>query len=388
MNALFSCLLLAAVTVDGNVPAGNVVVEGVTGDVVRVRQDLRDSPEWFYWAFRVCGAEGRTLKFEFTDRRSGGGPVSVRGPAVTRDGGRTWAYAAERDATPGGFAYTFAADEKETWFYQTFQYFPCQWDAFLKAHEADRGRLFATDELCTSRKGRAVPKARFGCIGREPKHRVFLSSRHHCGEATATYALEGLLSQVFADSDVGAWLRENVEFLVVPFVDYDGVVDGDQGKNRSPHDHNRDYDQFLYPETAAIRDWIKSHADNRIDVFFDFHCPWVRGKYNETLYQVYGSDERNTAAQKRWGALLEKLQSGSMAYRLGDDIPWGRSWNGPSNYTAGLSSTGWARKTLKGCRLVDTYEIPFANANGKVVTPESCRELGRDSAKVLQAFLN
>ena len=74
---LVPALLLAArpaggaVTVDANLPAGNVVVEGISGDTVRLRQDLRDTAgEWFYWAFRVTGAAGRTLTFDFT-RSSG-----------------------------------------------------------------------------------------------------------------------------------------------------------------------------------------------------------------------------------------------------------------------------------------------------------------------------
>lgn len=61
-----------AVTVDANLPAGNVVVEGISGDTVRLRQDLRDtSGEWFYWAFRVTGAAGRTLTFDFTNKKGG-----------------------------------------------------------------------------------------------------------------------------------------------------------------------------------------------------------------------------------------------------------------------------------------------------------------------------
>ena len=40
-------------------PAGNVVVEEIAGDTVRVRPDLRDTEgDWFYWAFRVAGAAG------------------------------------------------------------------------------------------------------------------------------------------------------------------------------------------------------------------------------------------------------------------------------------------------------------------------------------------
>jgi hypothetical protein len=57
----------------------------------------------------------------------------------------------------------------------------------------------------------------------------------------ASYSLEGLMEGILAGDDVGRWLAGHVEFLVVPFVDKDGVEEGDQGKNRRPHDHNRDY---------------------------------------------------------------------------------------------------------------------------------------------------
>ena len=60
------------VAVDADMPAGNIIVEGIDGDTVKVRQDLRDSDLWFYWAFRVRGAAGRTVKFEFTDKRWNG----------------------------------------------------------------------------------------------------------------------------------------------------------------------------------------------------------------------------------------------------------------------------------------------------------------------------
>ena len=54
----------ADLKVDGDLPAGNVIVDGIKGDVVKLRQDLRDSNMWFYWAFRVRGAAGRTVKFK------------------------------------------------------------------------------------------------------------------------------------------------------------------------------------------------------------------------------------------------------------------------------------------------------------------------------------
>ena len=87
----FACAA-EAFTVDCGIPAGNVIVDSIEGDVAKVRQDMRDTKDgWFYWAFRVKGAAGKTVKFVFTDKY-GGGPVGVRGPVVSKDGGKTFSY--------------------------------------------------------------------------------------------------------------------------------------------------------------------------------------------------------------------------------------------------------------------------------------------------------
>ncbi|MFW6164484.1 MAG: hypothetical protein ACODAJ_17070, partial [Planctomycetota bacterium] len=78
-----------ALVVDSEFHGGNLLVESIDGNTVRVRQDVRDTRgTWFWWHFRVRGAGGRTLKFVFTQ----GNVIGVRGPAVSLDKGRTWAW--------------------------------------------------------------------------------------------------------------------------------------------------------------------------------------------------------------------------------------------------------------------------------------------------------
>ena len=76
-----------------------------------------------------------------------------------------------------------------------------------------------------------------------------------------------------------------------------------------------------------------------------------------------------------------------MRYRAADDLPHGKEWNKGSNYKQGWSSVIWACQKVKGLKVARTYEVPFANANGAVVTPETCRDLGHDTAKVFRAML-
>lgn len=76
-----------------------------------------------------------------------------------------------------------------------------------------------------------------------------------------------------------------------------------------------------------------------------------------------------------------------MRYKSSDDLPFGQRWNTNKNYNQGWSAVTWACHRVKGLKIARSYEVPFANANGAVVTPVACRELGRDTARVFRAFL-
>ena len=239
----------ATLSVDTNLPAGNIVFKSCTGDKVRLENEMRGSSSWwFYWAFRALGAQGRRLKFTIAN----GEAIGARGPCVSLDRGATWTYGA-RSFTGNSFVYSFPRDAREVWFSMGLPYTQRHWDAFLAQHAAQRGTMFETSVLCNSRKGRPVEKARFGRLDGHAKYRMFFTCRHHCCEMTASYVLEGVLASVLGDDDLGRWYRANAEILVVPFVDKDGVEDGDQGKNRAPWDHCRDYNDNkdpIYPEVA------------------------------------------------------------------------------------------------------------------------------------------
>src|SRR5690606_16689848 len=97
------------------------------------------------------------------------------------------------------------------------------------------------DVLCKTELGREVPLIHIkNPSNTSPKFQLVFTARHHACEMMANYVLEGIISSILLNEQL-AYLRDNCEILVVPFVDFDGVEDGDQGKNRMPRDHNRDY---------------------------------------------------------------------------------------------------------------------------------------------------
>ena len=402
------CFALAAVgaelqgfTVDADMPAGCIIVESVDGDVVHVKKDMRDTAgDWIYWAFRVKGAAGRTLTFKFANSWS----VGSRGAAVSLDRGGTWIWSDDvrsdpRDAKTGDhastteFTWKFAPDADEVWFSQTIPYTQRDWEEFVASHSADYGRVFETNTLCLSRKGRAVECGRFGRIDGKARHKMLLTSRHHCAETTATFVLEGILETAFADDDLGKWFRENMEIRVVPFVDKDGVVDGDQGKNRKPHDHCRDYNETsIYPEVRAIRDMMTAWtADGGPSVVMDVHCPWLRSSWfvkdsaNEFIYTVGNKEVDDT--QKRFCEVLERVQRGGLGFLASDHYFFGRGWNTAKNYTQGLTMAQWAIRTWPDAKLHIAFEIPFANARYLTLYPPKFRAFGRDIAAAVKEFL-
>ncbi len=369
-------------TVDANYPGGNIFVERIERDVVHVRPDLRDTQGWwFHWSFRVRGAQGRALTFVFSSTN----PIGVRGPAVSTDGGRNWSWLGTEAVKDGSFAYAFGSEARDVRFCFAIPYQEQNLHEFLAGHKDDPS--IAVRELCKTKHGRTVERLHVGRLDGQARYRVLLTARHHACEAMANYVMEGVLEAVLADSDAGSWFRRNVEVLAIPFMDKDGVEEGDQGKNRIPRDHNRDYiGQSVHASVAALRTFVPNWANGRLVVAFDLHCPHIRGPHNEVIYIVGSEDERMWRQQREFGEILETVQTGPLVYRASDNLPFGKAWNTGANTGRNLSFGNWAGD-MEGIRVAASFEFPYANAGGQPVTVEGARAFGRSLAKALRSYL-
>ena len=368
------------IEIDADFPGGNIVVEHIDGDTVRLRQHPRDTDGWwFYWCFRVSGAEGRTVNFQFTD----GEVIGVRGAAVLRPG-MPWRWLEEGKTDQ--FRYTFHAGDDPVYFGMTPLYVRQNWDRFLA--EWAPSTQFTLETLCHSRHGRSVP-----CLTLHPRkrlcHRILFTCRHHCCEAMASYVLEGVLSAIMSVQTPGvAWLADYAEVFCIPLMDTDGVEEGDQGKNRRPYDHNRDYgDAPIYAEVHALQERVSAWAEGRLSVAFDLHNPWIRGAHNESIYLVGSGNPEIWQAQQRFGIVLEQLHSGLLPYRAKENLPFGVAWNTGENLSGKMSCSKWL-SSLPGMRLASSLEVPYANANGVAVTPASAALFGADLAESIAAYLH
>jgi len=371
MLPLLLALALQGVQVDAELPGGNIVVDKIDGDAVSLHQDLRDTAgDWFYWEFRVRGAQGRTLSFTFTK----GNVIGVLGPAMSADGGATWTWLGKESVQGTSFRHAFPADAKDVRFCVSLPYFETDLKRFLDRH-AD----IKVETLCETKKGRKVERLRLG----SGPARLLFTARHHACEMIASYVLEGLLEEALAD----AWYRESTEILAIPFVDKDGVEDGDQGKNRKPRDHNRDYSgDSVHESTKALREYAPGWTQGKLTFAMDLHCPTLRGDHNETIYLVESEDAENSKRIQKLSQILESTQKGPLLYRAKDNVPFGTAWNTAANFKQGTNMARWSQ-TLPGAPTTVTLEVSYANANGTTVTADSARALGRDLARAIRMLL-
>ena len=296
-----------------NFCGGNIEVLSVGESEVVVERELRDSTgDWFYWAFCVEDAcpqekEQHTITFTFPQKRR----VGKFGAAVSHNLIH-WQWTHSK--VENGFSYTFHPKEK-VYFSFCFIYSDQMLRNFLKEHNIE------AETLCLSRKGRPVPLFRIGT----GENVILFTSRHHACESTGTFLMQGIAEECLKNP-----LKE-FSFLFVPFVDYDGVMDGDPGKNRYPHDHNRDYgtEPAIYPEVRALRDLADS---GRVYAAFDLHSPGFGGKEHDEFYFLKCPD---TESSSRFYAYLKECSecdSESLQYGGTWDFPYGGSvWNDGSS---------------------------------------------------------
>ena len=368
--------------------------DSVRGNEVFIHQNLHDTEDnWFYWYFRVGkAASGKTLTFQFTHPWKQLRPlnvIGVRGPAISFDSGKTWSWLGVKTVKGASFTYTFPKGMHDIRFSFGMPYTEANLRSFLKGYQ-DNPNL-ETGIIARTREGRPVERLHVGNIHGTPKYRVLLTARHHACEMMANYLLEGIIESLLADGEEGEWFRKNVEVLIIPFVDKDGVEDGDQGKYRRGRDHNRDYlGESIYASTREIRAYIPVWSDGKLVAAMDLHCPAIRGKEHEQIHLV-GMEDRNTAMEAdKFAALLEKSArqelSDPLPYLTSYNLPFGTAWNTAANYSKGKSMARWAAEQ-NGIHLATTLEFPYANASGSPVTQKNTRVFGHTIARALYEYL-
>lgn len=336
-----------------NFKGGNIEVIDILGNDVFVNREVRDGTGYFYWAFCVKNAGGKKLRFVFPYHTR----VGRFGAAVSHDF-KNWKWSFTKEIVNEGdaFTYEFKEDENCVYFAHDMVY------SEEKLKEFTQKNNIELKTFTTTKKGRDVP---YFTIGNSEKI-VVVTSRHHACESTGTYVLQG-----FAEGCIEKPLS-NIKFLFVPFVDFDGVTDGDPGKNRLPYDHNRDYgDAPIYNETAKLREIADS---GNVLMNFDFHSPHHDGGINDYPYIMKIPQTENNVYERISKALKEASENDgqSLTYTSVQDIEYGTEWN--MDDTPNAKNYFLKRTILKSSI---TMETPYFGLEDNMFTQEKAIKMGK-----------
>jgi hypothetical protein len=358
-------------------PAGNIIVDKIKGDSIWVKPDLRDTQgTWFYWNFSVSNVKGRRLYFVLPNNCIPNGGISV-----SKDGGKTWNVEQPEAANNNVFTYDFKSND-EVRFSIGAPYTQSNWEDFIRKYKSNP--YFNLSYLTKTKKGRGVEMLNIKNPNKEAKVKVVLTARHHACEMMTDYVMEGIIETLVANK----WVKENVEILCVPFIDKDGVEDGDQGKNRYPRDHNRDYSETsVHESTGALRELLPKWGEGKLKMAVDLHCPWVRNGLNDTIFIVGSKFPEIQKHEVRFSELIKKNNKGELVYHHENFCYYGsKPWTLEAESSIGKKFTYWVT-FIDGMDMSCSIETPYNINGGQIITSSNARGFGKDVGSAIIEYL-
>ncbi|MFW5757229.1 MAG: M14 family zinc carboxypeptidase [Bacteroidota bacterium] len=373
----------APVSINAEFPGGNIKIDSIVENTVFLKPDQKGTDttkgNWFYWYFEVNGCEGRNLKFVFNQQHS----ITRKGPAYSKDKGKTWQFLyPDTLADQDYFTFSFDDDDHSVRFCLTIPYTNKDLNTFEKNFQRDYETLYQKNVLTKTSGGR---QANYLVIKNPDEENIqttfFITARHHACETTANFVWEGMV-EIFAEK-----IKQNhpevkgTQMIAVPFVDFDGVQLGEQGKNRFPHDHNRDYIQFRYPETEALAEVFKNQSAQSKIIAIDLHSPWIKYQQNEWLFFIGQEKEAFNQKITALSNTIASLHNGELPFDEDKGIfPFARDWNNrtleQSYLIEQMSFAQWC-SLQPNVVMATTLEIPYSHVMGTTISKENLRQFGR-----------
>lgn len=352
------------ISITKDYPGGNIHMISQEDSHVQLQQEMRDSDGWwFYWNFCAEASEPGEVIFEFTN----GEVIGPYGPAISEDGIHWYYDREETFLSHTAFRYHFG--NKPIWFAYSIPYQLSQLHSFLKEN-AWKGITCHT--LCVTEQGREIPLLRIGAP--ETGRNILLTCRHHACESCASYVLEGVMDWLLAKDNL---LVRECCIHIVPMIDLDGVENGDQGKNRLPHDHNRDYtDQPIYAVTKALYQYTENTP---LLMGFDFHCPWKWGDVN-SLWSIVQGEEPFAKAQQAFSQILEKVTADPKIYTVKNNTVFGSGWN------IHRTPSAWRFFFRRGAQAAFSLETPYFGEMKEPFSQDFLRKLGHYFAAAMEQY--
>lgn len=345
----------------------------------------RTSPQplWFHIEAGELGGEPVEFRWELPDICLGSpNELDRLRPVVSADGGdwrRVDEVAVDRHddgRSTVRFAHAGGAQSVAAAF--CFPYAPEHLDATL----AELGGAWQRSTIGVTHQSRPLERLRLAGRRAEPRAGLYITARQHSGETPGSWALDGMLRHLASEAEDAREIREALDIWVCPFVDLDGVVNGDYGKDALPWDYNRAWERL--PMRASVhaiqRDLLRFRERSEPRLVMDLHGP---GHSTPGVYVQLARAERPEG--QRLGGLefaadLADVFPELPAASLSHETTYASRWNKLST----LGSWTWDYMEQTQCVSV---EVSYQRLVEEPLYPEGYHEIGRRILRAARAWL-
>lgn len=204
----------------------------------------------------------------------------------------------------------------------------------------------------SSHDGRPIHAIRLGRV--DAPRLVILLGRQHPPEVTGAIAMEAFVDALAERAgDLG-----DVQVLVVPMMNPDGVVRGHWRANRGATDLNRDWGPFTQPETRSVKAWLDAlPSDVRPVLMVDFHST------RSNLFYVQGENEMDDAQRSFLAAWLGGQENALPGYPFAIE---------PRNANPG---SGTAKNWFQAAYAIPSYTYEVADTADRAAISTAARAL-------------
>jgi|LSQX01.2.fsa_nt_gb hypothetical protein len=208
---------------------------------------------------------------------------------------------------------------------------------------------------------------------------LYLMARQHSGETPGSWVLDGILRFLASDDPEAVEVRKAVDVWACPFVDLDGAINGDYGKDALPWDFNRAWETMpMRPEVQAIQRDLQRWMDRTGPrLVIDLHGP---GHSTPGIYLQLPREQRPVPQREgavEFARLLAPRFPELDPDRVMAETRYASRWNMLS--TAGA----WVWDYLQQTQCV-SVETSYQRLTAEPLYPDDYRDIGRRVA--LTAF--
>lgn len=215
------------------------------------------------------------------------------------------------------------------------------------------------------------------------KHRVWVHSRAHAGEATAVHAMLGMLEQALETSDNGERLRRYCIFNIIPIENVDGVYLGHTRWDSQGFDPERDWcDPTTIPEVLNLRKQVEKimASDNQIEVALNLHS--TTGTFSDTFFFKHLYPSVTYAFEAKQQSYIDAVNH---ATPLFDNLYKGTSQLAACIFIESFFWNNWKEQVM-----AMTYEGHFQKriTDGNWITSDDYRQIGKAMSAGLIEYFN